>query len=131
MAFAIGLLLAMAGTSELKAQFTTNSYMLTNNLSCDIVVFMEFTRCPTGGTYYTSATYPIPAFSSITILVNPGEDAWVVITVPGSTPSPLPAMSAAGAPCVGVPPATNGTNACGIDGQMVNVNATPTGLMID
>jgi len=131
MAFAIGLLMAMAGTSELKAQFTSTSYMINNNLSCDIVVFMEFTRCPTGGTYYTSASYAIPAFSSLTIPVVINEDAWVVVTVPSSIPNPLPAVAAAGSPCVGAPPATNGTNACGIAGAEININTTPSGLNID
>jgi hypothetical protein len=124
-------LLTILGTGKASAQFASSTYNLNNGLSCTITVFMEFTSCPTpGGVYYSSSTYTVLPFSVVTIPVVAGDDAWVIVSVPGATPSPLSPVSAAGASCVGAPTSTSGTNGCGIIANNFNVWTTSTDLHV-
>jgi hypothetical protein len=128
----LGLLLTVGAANQLKAQFTSPNYTVTNQLSCDVVVFLEFTTCPITGAccFYSSVQYVLPPGTTVNIPVIGGEDAMIIVTIPGATPSQT-FLTAAGSPCVGGYPMTaTPVDICGITGVMANITATPTLLTI-
>ena len=69
----------IGASNEMKGQFLSTAFTINNSSGCTVDVFFEFMNgCP--GIWYCCApayVVNVPAFTSITISVIPGEDALI------------------------------------------------------